>query len=66
MRGCEHTDSVLELAGLLNTGGDAGDQLGLLAVAGEVKQLGAAIAGQSRDEAAQLEVGVSPHSFKVC
>ena len=46
---------VLVLAGLLNAGGDAGHKLGLLAVAGEVEQLGATIALQGREEAAQLE-----------
>lgn len=49
------------LAGLLDTGSDAGYELGLLAVAGEVEQLGATIALQGREEAAQLEAGVSRH-----
>ena len=53
--GSPHTDLVRDLTGLLHTGGDGADQRGLLAVAGEVGQLGAAIGGQGRDEAVQLE-----------
>lgn len=54
------------VAGLLNTRSDAGHELGLLAVALEVEQLGAAIALQGRDEAAQLEASVSkPYSLHV-
>ena len=49
------------VAGLLNTRSDAGHELGLLAVALEVEQLGAAIALQGREEAAQLEASVSNH-----
>lgn len=46
-------------AGLRNTRGDAGYELGLLAVALEVEQLGATIALQGTEEAAQLEGSVS-------
>lgn len=45
---------VRNLACLLDTGSDVADQLGLLAMAGEVGQLRAAIGSQSRDEAAEL------------
>lgn len=47
------------LTGLSNTRGDAGHELGLLAVALEVEQLGATIALQSTEEAAQLVGSVS-------
>lgn len=57
--GLKHTDLVVVLAGLLDTGGDAAHELGLLAVAGEVEQLGATIALQGREEAAQLQADVS-------
>ena len=50
-----HTDLVGDVAGLLDAGSDAGDQGGLLAVAGEVCQGRAAISGQSSDEAIKLE-----------
>lgn len=50
------TDLVRDAAGLLDTGSDGGNQSGLLAVAGEVGQGRAAIAGQGSDEAAQLEL----------
>lgn len=50
-------DLVTVVAGLLNTRSDAGHELGLLAVALEVEQLGAAIALQGRDEAAQRAGG---------
>jgi hypothetical protein len=56
---------VLVLASLLNTGGDAADELGLLAVALEVEELGAAVAGQSADEAAQLDWSVSTDVFRI-
>lgn len=52
---------VLDLAGLLNTRSDAAHELGLLAVAVEVEQLGATITLQGREEAAQLEVSVSEY-----
>lgn len=55
-----HTDLVRDGAGLLDTGSDGVDQLGLLAVAGEVGQRRAAIGSQGGDEAAQLESNVSP------
>lgn len=48
------TDLVRDLAGLLDARSDAADQLGLLAVAGKVGELGATIASQSRDEAVEL------------
>ena len=57
----EHTDLILVIAGLLNTRGDAANELGLLTVALEVEQLGATITLQGREEAAQLEVSVSEH-----
>jgi hypothetical protein len=50
---------VLVLASLLNTGGDGADELGLLAVALEVEELGATITAEGADEAAQLEGSVS-------
>lgn len=54
----KHTSLVRDLACLLDTGGDVADQLGLLAVAGEVGQLRAAIGSQSRDEAVELYRGI--------
>lgn len=45
---------VAVFTGLRNTRSDAGDELGLLAVALEVEQLGATIALQGTEEAAQL------------
>jgi len=53
-RHSKHTSLVRNLACLLDTGSDVADQLGLLAMAGEVGQLRAAIGSQSRDEAAEL------------
>lgn len=50
----KHTSLVRNLACLLDTGSDVADQLGLLAVAGEVGQLRAAIGSQSRDKAVEL------------
>jgi len=50
-----HTDLVGDGAGLLDTGSDAADQLGLLAVAVEVEQLGAAITAQGSQEALELK-----------
>lgn len=49
--------------GLRNTRGDARDELGLLAVALEVEQLGATIALEGTEEAAQLVVSVSRQYF---
>lgn len=51
-----HTNLIRDLARLLDAGGDIGDQLRLLTVAGEVKQSRAAIIGQSRDKAVELKV----------
>lgn len=45
---------VGDLASLLNARSDVGDQLRLRAVAGEVSQTRASIAGQGRDEAVEL------------
>lgn len=52
----EPTDLVGNLAGLLHTGSDAADKLGLLAVAVEVEELGATVAAKGSDEALKLEV----------
>lgn len=49
--------------GLRNTRGNAGHELGLLAVALEVEQLGATIALEGTEEAAQLVVSVSRQYF---
>jgi hypothetical protein len=54
---------VGDFAGLLNARGDVGNQLGLRAVAGEIGQSRATIAGQGRDEAVELSV-VSEWSMK--
>lgn len=46
---------VRDVASLLDAGSNVADKSGLLAVASEVGQGRAAIAGQSRDEAVELE-----------
>lgn len=48
---------VGDLASLLNARSDVGDQLRLRAVAGEVSQARASIAGQGRDEAVERASG---------
>lgn len=47
---------IRDLTRLVDAGSNISDQLGLLAVAGEVEQGRAAIIGQSRDEAVELGV----------
>lgn len=51
LRRRELTDLVRDLTGLLHARSDAADQLGLLAVALEVEELGAAITTEGTDEA---------------
>lgn len=55
-RGDIRTDLIRDLTRLVDAGSNISDQLGLLAVAGEVEQGRAAIIGQSRDEAVELGV----------
>lgn len=45
-----------DFTGFLYTGSDAADELGLLAVAAEVKKRGAAVATEGGDEALELEI----------
>lgn len=53
-----HTDLVGDVAVLLDAGSHGADQTGLLAVAGKVGQRRAAIGGQGRDEAVELQMSV--------
>lgn len=50
----ERTRLVSDVTGLLHTRSDGLDELGLLAVAGEVGQRGASISGQGIEEAVGL------------
>lgn len=52
----DRTDLIGDLAGLLYTGSDAADELGLLAVAAEVKKRGAPVGAEGRYEALELEI----------
>jgi hypothetical protein len=64
-KACEHKDQVCMLTSTSSPNPkyptNPPTQLSPTAVAGEVEQLGATIALQGREEAAQLEAGVSRH-----
>lgn len=52
----ERTDLFGDFAGLLYTGTDAADELGLLTVTSEVKKRGAAVGAEGRYETLELEI----------